>query len=136
MSGAKESALSEAIHRAEQAFSEGRRQLDKGRPWDAIQRIEAGLVFAKGTAIHRRLRVLLAQALAQNPRWLKRAEETLLGVIQEDPQEIEAYVALSALYRTVGINSRARAMITRALALDPSHPHASAELRSLDAAGE
>ena len=136
ISGVRDAPYSEAVHRAEQAYSEGRRQLAEGKPWDAIQFIEAGLVFAKGTEIHRRLRVLLAQALAWNPRWLKRSEETLLGVIREDPEEVEAYVALGVLYRTVGINSRARAMMTKAVGLDPRHPQAAAELRALGAADD
>ena len=132
----RESVLEDAIHRAEKAYSDGRRLLAEDKPWDAIQILEAALVFAKGTKVHQKMRVLLARAFARNPRWLKRSEETLLGVIQDDPQELEAYIALGVLYKAAGIKSRARAMFARALDLDPRHPQAAAELRFLETAGE
>jgi hypothetical protein len=122
------------IRWAENLCRVGERLLAEGRHWDAIQTLGPALRSVQGTEANRRLRGLLGRALAANPTWVKRAEQLLLSVAQEDPHDAEAYVALGVLYKVTGLTSRARRMISKALEADPQHPRALAELRSLGSA--
>ena len=76
-------------------------------------------------------RVLLARAYIKNPNWVKRGEELLQSVIQEDPGNGDAHYVLGTLYKESGMNSRAITMFRKALELSPGHKAAQSELSSL-----
>jgi curved DNA-binding protein CbpA len=103
---------------------------EKEKYYDAIQLLEPALERLEGKA-QIRARVLLAKAYMKNPKWLKRGEETLQGVVQSDPQNIEAYLLLGGLFRDKGLKSRASAMFRKVLELKPDHEEALAEVGPL-----
>jgi curved DNA-binding protein CbpA len=106
---------------------------EKEKFYDAIQLLEPALERLEGKA-QIRARVLLAKAYMKNPKWLKRGEETLQGVVQSDPQNIEAYLLLGGLFRDRGLKSRASAMFRKVLELKPDHEEALAEVGPLPTA--
>jgi tetratricopeptide (TPR) repeat protein len=114
----------EAIHRAE-------RLIAHTKEWDAIQLLQAVIPRIFGRKQRERARVLLAKAYLKNPNWLRRGEELLQTVIQEDPQNAEAHYALGMLYKESGMSSRSVAMFKKAVELRPDHKHALAELNAL-----
>jgi curved DNA-binding protein CbpA len=115
----------EAIHRAERLIAE------PSKVWGAIQLLQAVIPRIYGRKQRERARVLLAKAYIKNPNWVRRGEELLQKVIQEDPQNAEAHYALGLLYKESGMSSRAVNMFKKALELRPEHKQARAELNSL-----
>jgi Tfp pilus assembly protein PilF len=77
-------------------------------------------------------RVTLARAYVKNPNWLRRAEETLLAVLQESRDYVEAYVVLGQVYRASDQRARAVGMYRKALELQPGNEEALAELAALE----
>jgi curved DNA-binding protein CbpA len=114
----------EAIHRAERLI------LDE-KVWDAIQLLQAIIPRIYGRKQRDRARVLLARAYIKNPNWLRRGEELLQTIIQEDPQFADAHFVLGLLYKESGMSSRAITLFKKALELKPEHKHAQAELKEL-----
>jgi tetratricopeptide (TPR) repeat protein len=114
----------EALHRAEGLIS-------GGKVWDAIQLLTAIIPRIYGRKQRERARVFLAKAYIKNPNWLRRGEELLQQVIQEDPQNAEAHFALGMLYKDTGMSSRAVNLFKKTLELRPEHKQAQAELSSL-----
>jgi serine/threonine protein kinase/tetratricopeptide (TPR) repeat protein len=100
--------------------------------WDAIQVLEAALETTGGHKASQTIRILLARATSKNPKWLKRAADTLQSVISEEPGSVDAHFELGVVYKAAGLKSRARAELRRTLELDPGHAAAAAELRLLD----
>jgi cytochrome c-type biogenesis protein CcmH/NrfG len=78
-----------------------------------------------------RARLLLARIGLKYPDRLKQAERELLAVVQEEPEQVEAYVLLGGLYRQQGLAARAAAHYRKALELNPLHRTAQAELAEL-----
>ena len=116
----------EAIHRAERLI------LDE-KVWDAIQLLQAIIPRIYGRKQRDRARVLLARAYIKNPNWLRRGEELLQTIIQEDPQFADAHFVLGLLYKESGMTSRAVTLFKKAIELKPEHKHAQAELKELSA---
>ena len=114
----------EAIHRAERLI------LDE-KVWDAIQLLQAIIPRIYGRKQRDRARVLLARAYIKNPNWLRRGEELLQTIIQEDPQFADAHYVLGLLYKESGMSSRAITLFRKTLELKPEHKHAQAELKEL-----
>ncbi len=114
----------EAIHRAERLIADT-------KVWDAIQLLQAVIPRIFGRKQRERARVLLAKAYIKNPNWLRRGEELLQTVIQEDPQNAEAHYALGMLYKESGMSSRSVAMFRKTVELKPEHKNALAELNAL-----
>lgn len=114
----------EAIHRAERLIADT-------KTWDAIQLLQAVIPRIFGRKQRDRARVLLAKAYIKNPNWVRRGEELLQTVLQEDPLHAEAHFALGMLYKESGMSSRAVGMFKKALELRPEHKHAQAELSAL-----
>jgi curved DNA-binding protein CbpA len=114
----------EAIHRAE-------RLLTDGKVWDSIQLLQRIVPQIYGKKQRERARVLLAKAYIKNPNWLRRGEELLQAVIQEDPQNAEAHYVLGMLYKESKMNSRAVNMFKKTLELRPEHKNAQTEMSSL-----
>jgi serine/threonine protein kinase len=116
---------------AESMLKEARGLLAQERNWDAVQKLENALGLAPGTRVNHAIRVLLAQAIAKNPNWQKRAEEMLLSVIQENPKLADAHLELGTLYKRAGLKARAAAQFRQVLRLRPADAQAAAELKAL-----
>jgi tetratricopeptide (TPR) repeat protein len=118
-----EARLQAAIRSAEKLMSEE-------KYWDAIQVLEQALPGADGKGLQR-VRVLLARVYLKNPKWVKRAEEVLQTVVQEDPKNTEAYFVLGTIYKGGGLRNRAVSMFRKVMELQPEHEDALAELTAL-----
>jgi hypothetical protein len=101
-------------------------------PFGAIRLLEAVIPRIYVKELKREAQVLLARGYTRNPKWVRRGEEMLQGVIREDPSCMEAYLALGALYREKGLKARAVTMFRKVLELRPDHNLAAAEVRSLN----
>jgi len=117
----------EDIHRAERLLAEE-------KFWDAIQLLNVAIPRMYGKKQKEKARILRAKAYVKNPNWMKRAEEELQSVIQEDPQSADAYFTLGLLFKENGMNSRAITAFRKALELNPQHKQAQAELSTLSSA--
>jgi Tfp pilus assembly protein PilF len=78
--------------------------------------------------MRQRARVLLARAYLKNPKWVKRAEETLLAVIHDDDKNVDGHFLLGKIYKEQGLKTRSQSMFRRAVELKPDHEEAAAEL--------
>ncbi len=116
-------AVEEALRKAEKRFVEE-------KYWDAIQLLEPAIPRAQGKQKSRG-RVLLARAYLKNPNWVKRAEELLLRLVEEDPKCAEAHFVLGTIYKTGGLKSRAFHSFEKVLQLKPDHEEAAAEAAQL-----
>lgn len=76
---------------------------------------------------------LMGDALSLNPdrRWQRQAEEAYRQSTELEPFNAEYWVKLGLFYKERGLDNRARVMFEKALHLQPSHPVASKELKSL-----
>jgi tetratricopeptide (TPR) repeat protein len=119
------------LEAALEALRSGARLVKEGKYWDAIQLLEPAVSRLEGLP-RLRARVTLARAYMKNPNWLRRAEETLLAVVQESPEFAEAYVVLGQVYRASDQRARAVTMYRRALELQPGNEEAVAELTALE----
>jgi hypothetical protein len=116
---------------AESIWKEARALLAKDRNWDAVQKLEGAVHLAPGTKVNQAVRILLAQTVAKNPKWQKRAEEILLALVQENPRLADAHLELGNLYKRAGLKARAAAQFRAVLQLRPADAQAAAELRAL-----
>jgi Domain of unknown function (DUF4388)/DnaJ domain len=115
---------------AEDAVRKAGWYFEKEKFFDAIQLLEPTLEKLEGK-IQLRARVLLAKSYLKNPKWVKRAEETLLGVVHDDAQNVEAHFLLGTIYRDRGLKSRATTMFKKVLELKPDHEEALAAVGPL-----
>jgi serine/threonine protein kinase/tetratricopeptide (TPR) repeat protein len=116
--------------RAQAAIRSAERLVADEKYWDAIQALEQALPWADGKTLQR-VRVLLARVYLKNPKWVKRAEEVLQTVVQEDPKNAEAYFVLGTIYKGGGLRNRAVSMFRKVMELQPGHEDAVAELIAL-----
>ena len=127
----------ENLHKeAEEAIRKAGWYFEKDKFYDAIQLLEPAI--EKLAAIEKvagklqlRARVLLARSYLKNPNWVKRAEETLLGVVHDDAQNVEAHFLLGSIYRERGQKLRATSMFKKVLELKPDHEEAQAAVGPL-----
>jgi Tfp pilus assembly protein PilF len=73
----------------------------------------------------------LAQALENNPKWRKEAEEHYRAAMKIDPFDKDAVLGLATLYETLGMKRRAKPLFALALELDPDNHLVRAKLRRL-----
>jgi Flp pilus assembly protein TadD len=78
-----------------------------------------------------RVRLLLARAYVQDPRWRRYAVGQLRGLLDERPEDPEALALLGVLYHREGLLSRAESMLRRALQIEPGQTDARGELRQV-----
>jgi curved DNA-binding protein CbpA len=71
----------------------------------------------------------LAQALGNNPKWRKEAENHYRAAMKIDPFDKEAVLGLATLYETIGMKHRAKPLFALALDLDPDNHVVRAKLR-------
>lgn len=108
------------------------KQMAEAKYWDAIQLLEPAIPLLTGKP-KQRARLNLARCFAKNPNWLRRAEDLLQLVVQEDPKNADAYFELGLIYKGGGLRSRALSVFRKALEIRPEHEGAQQELLSLDA---
>ena len=119
----------EAAAVAEKARTSAQRLIAEGKFWDAIQCLETAIEAAPtGSRMRHPLQLLLATAVAKNPKWTKRAEDILQKIVAEDARHVEAYFALGNLYQSGGLKTRAERMFRKVLELDSKHEGAAAKL--------
>jgi tetratricopeptide (TPR) repeat protein len=116
---------------AELQVGEAERLVGEGKFWDAIQLLEE-LMPRIPERIGRRARFALARAYRRNPKWVKAAEDLLLGIVQAEPTAVEPLVELANLYEEKGLKSRAAAMYRKVIEVDPAHGEACAGVKRLE----
>jgi tetratricopeptide (TPR) repeat protein len=125
-----ETLRAQAVAGATEALQQAARHLAEHKYWDAIQLLEPIVAGMDGT-LRLKARLGLARAYKKNVNWLKRAEEQLLIVLEEDGRCVEAYVLLGQVYHAGNLNHRAQAMYRKALEIAPTHEEALRELATL-----
>lgn len=115
---------------AEESFRKAVKLFTQEKYWDAIQLLEGALAGAE-TRTKLRIRVLLGKAYIKNPKWTKRGEEQLQGVVRDDPKNVDARYALGELYKATGLKARALHEFQRVLELKPEHEEAAAQVLEL-----
>jgi Domain of unknown function (DUF4388)/DnaJ domain len=115
------------VRAAEMQVQVAERHFEEEKYWDAIQALEPAVSVVTGK-LRQRARVLLARAYLKNPKWVKRAEETLLSVVQDDDKNVDGHFLLGKIYKQQGLKTRSHSMLRRALELKPDHQEATAEL--------
>lgn len=106
--------------KAEAAMAMAEERAGDGRHWEAIGLLE-GLVTVTSDALRRRARLRLADLYAKNPRAGKSAEEQLVAVVAENPENIDARLRLAWLFRDRNMNARAIVYLRQVLELQPKH---------------
>ena len=91
--------------------------------WDAIQLLEPVVAKAQGK-LRTKGEVLLARCYLRNPKWARRAEETLLAATRRDAGAAEAWALLGGIYAEKNMHNRALSMYRKALELRPDHEEA------------
>jgi tetratricopeptide (TPR) repeat protein len=115
------------VRAAELQVQVAEKHFEQEKYWDAIQALEPAVSVVTGK-MRQRAQVLLARAYLKNPKWVKRAEETLLLVVHDDDKNVEGHFLLGKIYKQQGLKTRSQSMLRRALELKPDHQEAAAEL--------
>ena len=105
-------------------FSNGQRFYTETRFHEAIDQLQEAVRLDPRTEYRR----VLAHALSKNPKWIRRAEEQFLKVLEVDHFDIETMLALGEIYEAGGMEMRARKMYEEALGMDPGNERALAKL--------
>ena len=99
----------------------------------AVGALHEVLVQTEGPS-RRRARLLLARAYFSDARWQRYAVQLLRELVQEAPEDAEALALQGALFHREGLLARAESTLARALASDPGHALARAQMRAVRAA--
>jgi len=102
-----------------------------GQYWEAIRQLEPMIPRAEEPT-RAQARMLLARAYLRNPMWKKRAEGVLQSVLQDNPQDVAACLALAELYRDANLPARARSLYRKVLDIQPGRTEAVRALAALD----
>ena len=121
--------LYESAQKAEDAASAG------AEYYEAIQLVEPILETVTGQT-RLKAHLVLARCYLQNPKWKRRAEETLQAAVREYPKVPAALSLLGNLYREQGMKARAASMYRRVLELRPDNREAAEALAQVDAGTE
>jgi hypothetical protein len=110
------------IASAEKTLTSARQLMRKEQYWDVIKTIEPALRDVQDIRMMKRgMRILLAQATMQNPKWRKHAEAILHEVLEEDPADVDGHFELAKLYQANDLAARAQRELRRVLEIDPAH---------------
>jgi hypothetical protein len=102
-----------------------------GQYWEAIQQLEPMIPRAEGPT-RARANMLLARAYLKNPKWKKRAEGVLQSLVQDNPRDVPACLALAGLYRDAKLLARAKSLYRKVLDVQPESAEALSALDELD----
>jgi len=106
---------------ARDLFLRGRKQLEARQVFEALRFFEAAV---KADPTRAEYYHHLGACQARNPRWRKRAEESLMTAIKMNPGSVESYRELARMYKRGGLNDRAAAMYRKVLEWDPENTEA------------
>ncbi len=124
-----------AVARAEQLYAAAQKAEEDYHAtqmyWEAIQLLEPMVDEITGKLLLR-AQIVLARCYVENPKWVKRGEETLLAASRSDPKATEPLLLLGALYEGRNLRTRAAAMYRKVLDLRPSDRRAHDALRRLE----
>jgi hypothetical protein len=115
------------------ALAEAKDLFKAQKYWDVIQKLENVLPLAKQATQKQAIWLLLARATIKNPKWLKRGEEILRQIVQENPKNLEAHLLLANIYRDGSLKARALREYRAILQLDPGHGEAAQAIAALEA---
>ena len=107
------------------------RLFEDGAYWEAIQQLEPMVPRAEEPT-RARAKMLLARAYLRNPMWKKRAEGVLQSLLQDNPRDVAAGLALAELYRDSNLPARARSVYRKVLDIQPGLTEAVRALATLD----
>jgi tetratricopeptide (TPR) repeat protein len=119
--------------RVAEALQSAAARLAEGDTTSAVSALHEVLRLADD-GDRRRIRILLARAYVADSRWRRYGASLLAEMARESPDDAEVLATLGALYNREGLVARAEATLRRALASDPTHAQARAELRAVAAA--
>ncbi len=117
---------------ARDLFVRGRKQLEARQVFEALRFFEAAVNADPTRAEYHHH---LGACQARNPRWRKRAEESLLTAIKMNPGSVESYRELARMYKRGGLNDRASVMYRKVLEWDPENKEALDAVHSDDRKG-
>jgi len=103
----------------------------EGQYWEAIQQLEPMIPRAEEPT-RAQARMLLARAYLKNPMWQKRAEGVLQSLLQDNPRDGAACLALADLYRDANLPTRAGSLYRKVLDIQPGRREAVRALAALD----
>ncbi|HUL79375.1 MAG TPA: J domain-containing protein [Vicinamibacteria bacterium] len=121
------------VERVEGVLKEAEALLDRRDSEGAVEALHEVLVQSEGPH-RRRARLLLARAYCADSRWQRYAVQLLREMVQEAPEDADALALQGALFHREGLLARAETTLVRALASDPGHGLARAQLRTVRAA--
>ncbi len=111
---------------ARDSYLRGRKMLDSKKIFEAIRLFESAVNMDPSKSEYF---YYLGVSQAQNPRWKKRAEESLTKAIEMNPGEAQGYLALARLYHRGGLEHKANEMYGEVLRWDPTNEEALAAVR-------
>jgi Flp pilus assembly protein TadD len=123
----------EAAAAVERAIAEAEDWLGHGDAEAAIAALHPVVIRADGR-LREQVRLVLARAYTQDARYRTYAVRLLREMLQERPDAAEALVLQASLYHREGLLARAESTLRRALASDPGHAGAKAQLGAVIAA--
>jgi tetratricopeptide (TPR) repeat protein len=109
---------------AEEWYREGKRHFDEMHYFDAIQCLREAVRLSPKKTYHK----LLAQALMQNPKWLREAQEQFRLALKYDQFDAECYLGLGEIYEREGMSTRAQKMFEQAASFDPENEKVQAKI--------
>jgi len=123
-------AIEENAKLAESYFSQAKKFMREGDPYNAIQYGKLAISYAPEDA---RFYFLLAECQARNPdaRWQRLAEQNFVEAARLDQWNAEYRVTLGRFYKRRGLKLRARKQFEEALTLAPTHEVALKELETV-----
>ena len=107
-------------------YREATKYVSEKRFHEAVKLLEEVVELDPSKSEYHRL---LAQALSNNPKWRKDAENHFRQAKKIDPFDVESIVGLGELYEIAGMKQRAKAMYSLALELDPDDAELKMKLR-------
>ena len=123
-------AIEENAKRSESYFSQAKKFMREGDPYNAIQYVKLAISYSPNDA---RFYFLLGECQAKNPdaRWQRLAEQNYGEATRLDQWNAEYRVALGRFYKRRGLKMRAKKQFEEALKLAPTHEGAQKELDSV-----
>lgn len=123
-------AIEENAKLAESYFSQAKKFMREGDPYNAIQYGKLAISYSPDEA---RFYFLLAECQVKNPdaRWQRLAEQNYLEAARQDQWNAEYRITLGRFYKRRGLKLRAKKQFEEALTLAPTHEGALKELQSV-----
>lgn len=125
MAGRRKPSAQDRIAVARDSYLRGRKEAEAGKLFEAIRMYEIAVQNdpARAEYFHH-----LGVCQGQNPRWRKKAEESLLQAIKLNPSSARSYLELARIYQKGGLSRRALEMFEAVLRWEPDNQEALAAL--------